>query len=150
MKEVLFLINTILNQNYFKHNNQIVHQKEGLPTEHNNKYNSPGIYKLKCKDCPLQYIGKTGRSFNTRFKEHIRAIKYNRETSGYAKHILRSGHSYGNIKDTMDIIKVEGKGKHLDTLERFHIFCAYKQNTHLNDNNIDVRNPIFNIVYKHQ
>jgi hypothetical protein len=38
----------------------------------------------------------------------------------------------------------------LDTLERFHIFCTFKQNKHLNDNNIDVHNPIFNTVYKHK
>jgi hypothetical protein len=120
------------------------------PIENNNKYSSPGIYKLKCKDCPLQYIGQTGRSFNTRYKEHARAIKYNKETSGYARHILNSGHSYGSIDDTMGIIKIERKGKHLDTLERFHIFCIFKQNKHLNDNNIDVHNPIFTTVYKYK
>jgi hypothetical protein len=75
------------------------------PIEHNNKYDSPGVYKLKCKDCPLQYIGQTGPSFTTRYKEHIRAIKYNKEASGYARHILNSGHSYGNIEYTVDIKK---------------------------------------------
>jgi hypothetical protein len=47
----------------------------------------------------------------------------------------------------MDIIKVERKGKNPDTLERFHIFRAFKQGTHLNDN-IDVHNPIFNVIYQ--
>jgi hypothetical protein len=107
----------------FRTNNTIKRiLKTKPPIENGNKYNSPGIYKLKCKDCPLQYIGQTGRSFNTRYKEHVRAIKYNKETSGYARHILNSGHSYGSIDDTLDIIKIERKGKHLDTLERFHIF----------------------------
>jgi hypothetical protein len=36
--------------------------------EHGNKYNSPGVYKLKCNDCHLKYIGYTGRSFLTRYK----------------------------------------------------------------------------------
>jgi hypothetical protein len=80
----------------------------------------------------------------------VRAIRFNKENSGYAKHILKSGHSYGNINDVMDILEVEKKGKHLDTLERFHIFCLYKQDNHLNDNNIDVYNPIFNTVYKYK
>jgi hypothetical protein len=63
----------------FKTNNTIKRIIKTNPhIEHKNRYNSPGIYKLKCKDCPLQYIGKTGRSFNTRFKEHIRAIRYNK------------------------------------------------------------------------
>jgi hypothetical protein len=79
---------------------------------------------------------------------HIRAIRYNKESSGYAQHILNTGHSYGNIEDVMDIIKIERKGKHLDMLEKYHIFCTYKHNKHLNDNNIDIHNPIFNTVYK--
>jgi hypothetical protein len=116
--------------------------------EHRNKYNSPGVYKLKCKDSHLQYIGQTGRSFITRYKENIRAIRYNKESSGYAQHILNTDHSYGNIEDTMDIIKIERKGKHLDTLETFHIFCSFKRNKYFNGNNIDTNDPIFNTIYK--
>jgi hypothetical protein len=133
----------------FRTNNSIKNVLKPKPTNEHSKYNLPGVYKLKCKDCPLQYIGQTGRSFNTRYKEHIRAIRYNKETSGYAKHILNSGHSYGSIEDTLDIIKIETKGKHLDTLEKFHIFCLVKQNKHLNDSNIETHNPIFNVIYKH-
>jgi hypothetical protein len=39
------------------------------------KYNNSGIYQLKCLDCPLKYIGQTGRAFHTRHREHILAIK---------------------------------------------------------------------------
>jgi hypothetical protein len=38
------------------------------------KFSKEGVYKLKCKDCPLQYIDQTGRTFHTRFKENIRAV----------------------------------------------------------------------------
>jgi hypothetical protein len=48
----------------------------------------------------------------------------------------------------MDVLKIERKGKRLDTLEKFHIFCSLKQNLHLNDCNLDFNNPIFNVVYK--
>jgi hypothetical protein len=48
----------------------------------------------------------------------------------------------------MDVVKIERKGKHLDILEKFHIFCSLKQNKHLNDSNLDLNNPIFNTVYK--
>jgi hypothetical protein len=48
----------------------------------------------------------------------------------------------------MEIIKAENKGKHLDTLEKYHIFCSYKQRQHLKDNSIDAYNPIFNAIYK--
>jgi hypothetical protein len=119
-----------------------------LQQERENKYNRPGVYKLKCSECHLQYVGQTGRYFLTRYKKHIRAIKYNKDSSEYAQHILNTGHSYGKIEDIMEIIKVENKGKHLDTLEKYHIFCSYKQNIHLNNNNIDVYNPIFKAIHK--
>jgi hypothetical protein len=34
----------------------------------NNAYEHSGVYRLKCKDCPFEYIGQTGRSFNIRYK----------------------------------------------------------------------------------
>jgi hypothetical protein len=36
------------------------------------------------------------------------------------------GHRYGNITDTIDIIKTEKKGKHLNTLEKYHIYKISK------------------------
>jgi hypothetical protein len=66
--------------------------------------------------CPMKYIGQTRQPFNTRCKEHIRDIKNN--NSGYSNHILNIGHSYGNITVTMEIIKIERKGKHLNTLRK--------------------------------
>jgi hypothetical protein len=38
---------------------------------------------MKCLDCPLKYIGQTGRTFNTRYKEHIHDIRSNNSNSGY-------------------------------------------------------------------
>lgn len=39
----------------------------------NDKFSNSGVYKIKCKQCPTLYVGQTGRSFQTRFKEHINA-----------------------------------------------------------------------------
>jgi hypothetical protein len=75
-------------------------------------------------DCPLHYMGQTGPSFQTRYKEHIHAIKYNKDISTYAQHILNTGHSYGNIQKTMEIIQIIQKGRHMNSLEKFHIYCA--------------------------
>jgi hypothetical protein len=36
--------------------------------------NNSGIYQLNCLECPKEYTGQTGRTFNTRYKEHIHAI----------------------------------------------------------------------------
>jgi hypothetical protein len=50
------------------------------------KYEQTRIYKLTCMECQKSYIGQTGRPLNTRYKEHIRSIKSNREDSRYATH----------------------------------------------------------------
>jgi hypothetical protein len=77
------------------------------------KYEKPGVYKLKCMDCTRQYIGQTGRSFKTKYKEHIRHIHNKRETSGYVQHILEAEHAFGKMSDIMEVIKIERKGSHL-------------------------------------
>jgi hypothetical protein len=72
--------------------------------QRSNKYNSSSICKLKCMDCSLQYIGHTWWPFQTRHKEHIYAIRYNKYTTSYAQQILNTGHSCGNIQNTVEII----------------------------------------------
>jgi hypothetical protein len=42
--------------------------------------------------------------------------------SRYSNHILSMGHTYGTITDIMDVIKMGRKGRHLNTLERYHIY----------------------------
>jgi hypothetical protein len=96
--------------------------------------------------CPVKYIGQTGRPFNTRYKKHIRDIKNNNSKSGYSNNILNTGHSYGNITDTMEIIKIERKGKHLNTLERYHIYKISKEGIHMNDMHDETYNPIFEVI----
>jgi hypothetical protein len=73
---------------------------------------------MKCLDCPLKYFGQTGRTLKTRYKEHSQAIRSN---SGYSYHVLNSGHTYGTITDTMDVIKTGRKCKHLNILENYYI-----------------------------
>jgi hypothetical protein len=84
-----------------------------------------------------------GQTFNIRYKEHIHDIRSNNSKSGYLNHILNTGHTYGTIYDTMDVIAMGRKGKHLNTLERYHIYKISKDNIHMNDTYIDTHNPIF-------
>jgi hypothetical protein len=72
-------------------------------------------------------IGRTSCLFQIRYKKHIQAIRNNRESSGYAQHILKTGHIYGLIDDTIETIKVARKGKYLDSLEKYYIYCTYKE-----------------------
>jgi hypothetical protein len=58
-----------------------------------------------------------------------------------------TGHTYGTITNTMEIITTGKKGKHLNTLEKYHIYKVSKNNLHMNDINIDTYNPIFKELY---
>jgi hypothetical protein len=51
-------------------------------------------------DCPLKYVGKTGRTFNKRYKEHIHDIRTNISNTGYTNHILNTGHTNRTMTDT--------------------------------------------------
>jgi hypothetical protein len=50
------------------------------------------------------------------------------------------------MNETMEIIKVQQKGKHLNTLENFHIYNLYQQGIQLNNNCSNFHNPIFKEV----
>jgi hypothetical protein len=43
-----------------EHSNNII-----TPCPQTDKYEKSGIYQMKCPDCPLKYIGQTGRTFYT-------------------------------------------------------------------------------------
>jgi hypothetical protein len=111
------------------------------------KYNRGGIYQMKCLDCPLKYIGQTGRTFNIRYKEHVQDIRNNNNNSVYSNHILNTGHTYGTINDTMDIIRKGKKGQHLNTLEKYYIHKISKNNLHMNYTYNDIYNPIFETLH---
>jgi hypothetical protein len=112
----------------------------------NNPYNESGVYQLKCQSCPKVYIGQTGRNFKTRFKEHVLDIKNKRSKTGFSHHILGTGHIYGNIEKTMEILNLHEKGNCLNTLDKFHIYKANKDNKLLKENYTDIFNPIFELI----
>jgi hypothetical protein len=58
-------------------------------------------------DFPLKYIGQTGQTFHTTYKEHIQAICNNNSNSVYSNHILNTGHAYDSIPNTVKVIKIE-------------------------------------------
>jgi hypothetical protein len=94
----------------------------------------------------LKYTGQTGRTFHTRYKEHIQAVRSN--NSRYSNHILNKRHTYGTLTGTMDIIKIYKKGKHLNTLQKYHIYKINKDILHINNTYIDTYNPIFETLHQ--
>jgi hypothetical protein len=65
------------------------------------------------------------------------SIKNNNSTnSNYTQHILEMNHMHRTIENITCILQIIGKGKHMNTLKKFHICNFNKQNQHLNDNTI--------------
>jgi hypothetical protein len=50
------------------------------------------------------------------------------------------------MENCMNIIKIQEKGKLLNTLEKFHIYKEQKNNNSLNENGTDTYNPIFELL----
>jgi hypothetical protein len=48
----------------------------------------------------------------------------------------------------MDIVKTHKKGKHTNTLEKYHIHKLYGNNLHMNDSAIEPNNPIIKILHE--
>jgi hypothetical protein len=64
--------------------------KDKVPINEN-----PGaVYSIPCSSCSVQYIGETMRRLNTRVKEHVRDIKYRKNTTALSDHALQTGHGF--------------------------------------------------------
>jgi hypothetical protein len=50
------------------------------------------------------------------------------------------------MANTMKVLKTEKKGKHLNTLEKYHIYKTSKEGLQMNDTYIDIHNPIFKVI----
>ena len=111
-------------------------------------YSRSGIYKLSCPDCGKAYVGQTGRSFTTRFREHKEAFKTATRPSNFAKHLAEHAHSFGPIQNIMKVVQIHKKGLHLNTLERFHIYTEHKNDNHLNDDTTVFPNKIFDTLMR--
>ena len=65
------------------------------------------VYKIDCSNCSWSYIGETGRGFNTRQKEHIRNVKFDKSGSNIANHTWANDH-----KIDFDGGKIIDRGTH--------------------------------------
>jgi hypothetical protein len=81
----------------------------------------------------MKYTGHTGRPFRIRFQEHFRDFKYSNGKSRFAAHLLENKHSIGPMDNIMETLHPTGKGRMMDTLERFYIFRENKRNNRIND-----------------
>ena len=93
----------------------------------NDKFKATGVYKLSCSDCNSFYIGQTGRSFQTRFKEHLLKAT-STQTSKFAKHLVNNNHNVDDISSNSQVLHKCEKSRHMTTLEQMEIYNSFKEN----------------------
>jgi len=82
---------------------QCIRPKKQTPiTDHERS----GVYKITCNTCRKAYVGQTSHNQEARYQEQTRYIKNNDPCSAYALRILNNRHEYGNINDTMTLLKL--------------------------------------------
>jgi hypothetical protein len=126
--------------------NNTIKQHINAKEETTDKYNLCGAYQMGCKDCNLKYVGQTGCTFRTRYKEHTRELKTNGQKSKYAQHILDTIHNYDTVEKTMQILQIEKKGRMLNVLESYHIYELTKQKLQMNEALTDNYNLIYIMI----
>jgi hypothetical protein len=105
------------------------------------------VRRLRVKLYLVLKVSQTGRDFRTRFNEHKRSFMHDK-TSKYALHLLEHSHTLGSMHNVMQIIQLQKKDIHLDTIERFHIHREAATNNHLNDDHSLSTNRIFDTILR--
>ena len=97
----------------------------------------------------LQYIiicWTDSQIIRKRHKEHTRYIKTNNPISAYTLHILNNKHEYGNIEQTIELLKSCNKGVKINCWESFFINVLQKQNLLIKEQKVTVPNPLFELA----
>jgi hypothetical protein len=88
-----------------------------------------------------KYIGRAGRTLESKYKEYIHATKNNRPNTGYSRYILDTEHTFDSTENTMAIIRKTRKGKLLKNFEKQYTL-------QMNELNVDHNNPTFETIYQ--
>jgi hypothetical protein len=80
--------------------------------------------------------------------KHLTSFHKKNSPSNYSKHLNEAGQSFGPILDIMEILHCQGKGRHLNTVEKFHIYAEFAANDQLSDPQTHSPNAIFDILTK--
>jgi hypothetical protein len=108
--------------------------------------NSSGIYKLKCNACNNSYVGQSGRSIATKYKEHTLYIRTNNPIWGYALHKLNNRHEYGTAKETLELLKPCNKGTKMNCWEALYMQAHYQRNVLIEEQKVIDINPLYELA----
>jgi len=118
-----------------------------LSKKSHNQQNPSGIYSLKCNTCNKKYVGQSGRSIDTRYKEHIRYIRTNNLQSAYATHILQNKLEYGPKNETLQPLKACNKGTQMNCWETMYMQQLYQREILIAEQQVYELNPLYNCIY---
>jgi len=107
-----------------------------------------GVYGIKCNTCHITYVGQTSRNLKSRYQEHIRYIKNNDPRSAYALHILNNRHEYGNINDTMTLLKKINTPALLLPYEQMYMQSLHYNNELIPEQHPNEHNPMFELLQR--
>ena len=81
-----------------------------------------GVYKLSCQDCPMSYVGQSGRPISTRGMEHQRCYRLKKtDSSAFAAHLITENH---RSTFSAELLHRLNKGKKMDAMETIEITCT--------------------------
>ena len=102
------------------------------------------VYKLKCKDCDVTYVGQTGQCLKTRIYRHMLALK-NADVEHYplVGHALQNNHSI-----QWDDIEILASESILTKRLLMESFLMTKENTPVNRQNGVTHSPILEWLLK--
>jgi len=122
---------------------QLLRPTTQIPTS---EHERSGTYKITCNTCHKAYVGQTSRNLNLRFQEHVQYIKNNDPHSAYSLHILNYRHKYGNISDTMTLLKQINKPSLLLPYEQMYIHIFHHNNELIPEQHPNEHNPMFELL----
>ena len=105
------------------------------------------IIMVERLDVHLFIWKQKGRNLKSRFREHIRYIKNNELRSAYALHILNCRHEYGNIDDTMTLLKQINTPTLLLPYEQMYIQSLHHNNELIPEQHLNDHNPMFDFLH---
>jgi hypothetical protein len=109
---------------------------------------------MTCQSCHKVHVWQRRRNLTTRYKEHIRNIRFNKEKSAFAQHILGQGHQYRPMEHIMDMIEYARKGNIMNIKGNYYIY-QFKQLNELIEEQKgikgnDSQNSTFDVVIRHE
>lgn len=90
-------------------------------TEEIPKTQKSGVYKVKCEECEMVYIGESGRAIECRLREHRRGENDRNTSSLYARHFMVKKHKFVNPTEKFEILNIENKSNKRKLREELEI-----------------------------